>query len=421
VRRVRTLRLAGYAATAKETIVGFKIRVIAAATAIGCALASQVAWSDPADRGKLQQSMQQIFSSMRLLLPASVTRGGFDSEEDADQLRASLEQVARAAGGVGEHVRANERGAQYLSRSLEREAREALYLFDQGDFESAQFSVLQMAEYCVECHSRSAIPDDSPLSKGFVSSEVFQGLEPEERARLQFATREFEAGLDTLDALLVSRDVPAEELLGAVTNYLVVSLRLKQDFERARAALRKVTRRPDLWAYIRLDVDRWIESLTELQPLAEVSGAESLKRAVEVLDRAREVTRFPSDRQALVHYVVASALLQRFVETDASDADKARAYYLLGVVESRIGRSYWLALPYFFLESAIRLNPSGASARQAYALIEEETLFLYGFEEGAATPELPMDVEERLEALRALIDKAQPGKLPPRREVRDPS
>jgi tetratricopeptide (TPR) repeat protein len=389
------------------------------AWSLACGVMCMAAVALAADSGKssVRESMQRIFSSMRLLLPASVDMDVFRDPARTDSIRDALVRVSESASAVAEHARSGDQGVRFLGRSLQQEAQRTIYLFDEGAYESAQFSILQMTEYCVECHSRSPIPSDSPLSKGFVSSEQFEQLELEERARLQFATREFEAGLDTLDRLFASRDVPAAELLGAATNYLVVSLRVKQDFERPVAALRTLASRPDLWTYLRLDVERWIEALGSLAPRVDLSKSAPIEDAVAILSDAREIIRFPSDRQALVHYVVASTILQRFIEQASTNTEKARAYYLLGLTESRIGRSYWLALPEFFLETAIRLDPAGEAALQAYALIEEETYFAYSFDSEEGEIELPMDVERRLADLRRMIEQAR-GTKPPSKERR---
>ena len=47
------------------------------------------------------------------------------------------------------------------------------------------------------------------------------------------------------------------------------------------------------------------------------------------------------------------------------------ACYLLGVIESRIGRSFWLSQTEFYLEQAILLAPDRAFANDAYELLEE--------------------------------------------------
>ncbi len=386
----------------------------AGAVALGLLWLGEGALAADPEPSSVQSSMQRIFASLQLLLPASLDSTEFRDPQRAPAIRSALEEISRSAAAVAKHAESGDQGVGYLGRSLGAEAQATARLFERGAFESAQFSILQMTDYCVECHSRASIRNDSPLSRGFVAKERFAALGLEERARVQLATRDFAGGLATLERLFAARDVQPKQLRGAIATHLVISIRVKGDYERPAATLRTFAERPDLPAYMRLDALRWIDALGSLSKRVRSLSAPRIEDAAEILSEAGDVTRFPSERQALVHYVAASALLQRVLEKPLTDARKARAYYLLGLAELRIGRSYWLGLPEFFLETAIRLDPGGDAARQAYALIEEETLYAYslgvspgGVVEERKVPELPLDVERRLAELRATIESAR--------------
>jgi hypothetical protein len=104
-----------------------------------------------------------------------------------------------------------------------------------------------------------------------------------------------------------------------------------------------------------------------------------------------------------VHYLVASSLLQRFVDLPPpSDRDTAEAYYLLGLCETHIGDETWVSEADLYLESAIRIAPDAPFAEDAFALLEEETLAGYT---GSGGPHLPEPVAEHLEELRELVDR----------------
>jgi hypothetical protein len=397
-------------------------RVLASgAVALGFVWLAGLSLAADPEPSSVAAAMQRIFASLQLLLPASLDSAEFRDPARATEIRSALAEISTSAFAVAEHASSGDQGVGYLGRSLGAEARATASLFERGAFESAQFSILQMTEYCVECHSRSPAGSDSLLSKGFISKERFAALGPEDRARVQLATRDFDAGLDTLERLFASREVQPQQLRGALTSYLVISIRVKRNFERPAATLRGFAERPDLPAYLRLDVLRWVDALGSLSRRARSSPPPRIEDAAEVLSEARDLMRFPSDRQALVHYIVATALLQRVLENPATDAKKARAYYLLGLAELRIGRSYWLGLSEFLLETAIRLDPGGDAARQAYALIEEETLYTYslGVSDGGVVderkvPELPLEVEQRLADLRRAIESASGERAPDR-------
>ena len=99
---------------------------------------------------------------------------------------------------------------------------------------------------------------------------------------------------------------------------------------------------------------------------------------------------------------MASGILYRFVnENPEPSPEVAEAYYLLGVSEARIRRSFWVSESEFYLETAIRMAPRAPFAPLAYALLEEETLAGYS---GSSGVHLPADVLGNLEELRSLVE-----------------
>ena len=138
-----------------------------------------------------------------------------------------------------------------------------------------------------------------------------------------------------------------------------------------------------------------------------VSGAAGRlgSRICALIEQAQDSDRYPDDRAALVDYVAASAILHGYISSQPSlGPEVAEACWWLGLIESRIGRSFWLSQTEFFLEQAIRLAPQKPFARDAYALLEEFEVSGYSGSQGG---DVPKDVRERLAELKALIDHAQ--------------
>ena len=127
-----------------------------------------------------------------------------------------------------------------------------------------------------------------------------------------------------------------------------------------------------------------------------------MERARTLLEEARRRSGYPLDRTVLIYDLVASGLLHRFVSEHREQSDQvAEAYYLLGVAEARIRRTFWLSEGEFYLETAIRMAPRADFAELAYAQLEEETLAGYS---GSSGVHLPPDVLSKLEELRALVE-----------------
>ena len=354
-----------------------------------------------AEDSPTKRSMHQLYESLAALLPWSLDAEAFGDPARTQEIQGHLRRVAAEATAVRAHAAGRDQGTRYLGRGLELEARQARELFALGAVSAARIGVLQMTEYCVACHTRLPVPSDSPVARGFLEDDVLQSLDSSGRAQLQIAMRRFEDGLDTLESALAEPDLSGPDLLATVTSYLAISIRVKNDFERPLPILRRLSEDPRLWSHLQLDVERWTQALGELQELG--ASSSRLEDAASVLAAGRELLRLPSDRQALVHYITATAILERFLDSGSgTNADRARAYYLLGVTESRIESGYWMALPRFYLETAIRLEPAGPVARSAYAIIEETTMCEYSTDCSAAPGELPEDVQAYLDELRGL-------------------
>jgi hypothetical protein len=181
-------------------------------------------------------------------------------------------------------------------------------------------------------------------------------------------------------------------------DYLTVAIRVRENLPRARKTLAAFAERPDLPSYLATLVDQWI---TACDALADAIRSDApLEEADRVLSEAEVIGRYGRDRAALVHQLVASSLLLRYVAAHPEPSpDTAHAYFLLGVTELRGGRSWWLAEAESYLEAAIRTAPGSDWAKRAYVLLEEQTLASYS---GSGGVHVPPDVRQRLHDLREI-------------------
>lgn len=342
--------------------------------------------------------MEQIYEGLRAVLPESVGDPPFSNPDRQEEFAALLAMLSDNATLLERHFRAEDQEGRFLARSAARDAQEIQRTFRQGRRERAGFLVGQIAENCIACHSRLRDREERPLAEGLMQTSELSTLSLEEKAALQMATRRFDDALVSLERRLQGPDHPAL-MLRALTDYLVVSIRVKGDYERPIPVLRRFAARDDLWTTLREDVEFWIESLPRLRE--RVAGGPDFEVARALVEEARGLHLFPGSHRSLAHFVAASALLERFVFAHGErDARSAEAYYLRGVIEAWIGRNLWVTAAPFMLETAIRMAPAEPFAREAYALLEQETIAAY---EGA---DEKISAEERrnLEELRSLIE-----------------
>lgn len=355
--------------------------------------------SPSADQDSVEETreiMGRLLASLHTLLAYRES----SSPEDAGDTLAASRVFAREAEALAVHAGRMDETADYVGSSLAHDAREIEDSLERGSSDRARYLIRHVTENCVACHAR--LPGvDSLRAENFVSSGTLARLAPGERARLQVATRRFGDALDTLEALLLSPEVQPVLLIDALTDYLIVAVRVLADFERPVPVLQLFAERTDVWPELRGEVLVWASSLPELA--LRVPEHPDLDSARRLIKEGQSLFESAGDRSGLAHDVVASGILLGLVDAGSvQGAELAEAYYWLAIVASRIARAYRLSPADFFLERSIRLAPSGRYARDAYALLEEQALLSY---EGVDEV-LPAEERERLAELRKLVDRA---------------
>ncbi len=380
-----------------------------AAAALGLVLtlsASGAPASSENDRAATRADMRAIYASLRVLLPLSVDEAAFRSPDQRERIRSALSTLAERARRVADHAGSGDRRVEYLGGALSREAEKARKRFDAGEVRGARFFVGRLTDFCVACHSRLPSLKDSELTRGFVDESQLAALPLEQRAELEVATRRFDDALASYERVIDSPTTPPADLLSPITGYLTVAIRVKGDYVRPIATLQRLGAREDLWTQLRDDVDRWTRTL-EAQA-ARPPSEPTLAAARAWLEQGRQIRRYPTDRQALVHDLLASSLLHRYLERRDGQADRdvAEAYYWLGLVESRVDDGDWLSEADFFLETAIRTAPTDPIAKRAFALLEERAVLGWT---GSSGSHMPAAVQSNLAELRALVESPPEG------------
>ncbi len=351
------------------------------------------------DQHDTRATMGAIFDDIRTVLPWSVSAGPVTDPEARARIQRALTDIAGRALEVEVHASETDVGTHYLASALRGAAIGALQSFDGGRVDNAKFEIRNMTQLCIACHTRLPEPRDAPLAKHFIDERVFADLGLEEKARIELATRQFDRARSSFEALLASEDTPAPELLDALVDYLVVNVRVRGDFRRPRPVLLRFSERADVWTALAEDVRDWIVALTEY----EESGvpAPSIAAARELLERARQWAIVPYSRQPMIHYIVASRVLNQYIKLHPEPGpERSEAYYLLGLTQYGIGQSAWLGEAEDYLRNAVIADPGSEFAGRAFALLEEQIIFGYT---GSAGTHLPAEVERELEELRRLL------------------
>jgi hypothetical protein len=343
--------------------------------------------------------MGELVEALRVALPLSLRPAEFGAPENRARLEAALVKLRDGATAVSDHARGKDVGFVHLASALARDAHEVQHRFATGRLEEARFLLGELADDCVNCHARLPYGGDSKLGKSLWQAVDATKLTRDERLRLLVATRQFDPALETYESLFAKLPPAQLDLGGYVADYLAIAIRVRNDLPRARGQLEAWRKRGDLPAYLDELVTAWEGALARFA--APTPTGQEVARAKQVLADAQAVRRFPADRAGLVHDLVASGLLHRAVTAAGTPGpDTAEAYYLLGVTELRIASSSWLTEPEAYLEASVRAAPGSATARRAYAVLEESTLL--GYTGSGGEGELPPEVASWLGELRRL-------------------
>lgn len=350
----------------------------------------------PANSKATRQDMQRIFAAMRVLLLRSLDADDFEDPANEEEIRNALAVLDGSAADLSRHGASDDVAFSHLARSLAIDARDLRIRYEEGHTRETRYLVQTLTETCVACHSR--LPAGSaPTSASFTGELATQDLPIDSRAKLAYATRQFDVAAELYEKMITDGEMSANDLdlNGYLDDYLELSLRVLRDPEGPLETLRTFAKRKDLSPALQEDVAAWITSLEKL-----VKGkpeGDALERAEKLLGVGTQEAHLEFSRAELVDHLEASGLLHRALESGLEGDDRAEAYYLLGWIETRIGRSYWLSQAEAYLETAIRLDPGGDTGERAYLLLEE---FLVAGYSGSAGTHVPPDIQTKLDTLR---------------------
>ena len=346
---------------------------------------------------EIRRTMGDVFRAVRVLLPLSLSADGFDHPDHDQRVRDALALLDRSSTRLEQHGASKDASFAHLSRALAIDARDIHLRFDTGHRNEARYLIQTMTETCVACHSR--VPGrNAPGSEAFVEDIAVVELPIAKRAKLAYATRQFDVALSLYETMLASREHPAQQIDmgGHLDDYLRLALQVRRDAPRAAAALTVFSRRDDLSSALRREVSDWLTALASLpkdEPADPIAAARAL-----VTSRGEQLG---TDRRLLVEHVAAAGMLHRALARPLDRSTQAEAYYLLGLIQTRIGQTYWLSEAEAYLETAIRMAPAEPIAGDAYSLLEE---YLVAGYTGSGGEHVPPDIQAKLDELRKIAE-----------------
>ena len=331
--------------------------------------------------GRAQESMvpvmNSVFNDIAFILRADLGPDPTGMDNEAE-IQARLQSLQDAAQSIDEHVQGRAASFQLISRSFEDSVNRLAAWYDHSQPEYSIYYLLDITQNCVACHAKLPSETNFRLGEDLLDSIDLTQLDPLEVAQLEVAVRQFDSARVTWESFFSDRQLDPVYFgyEDALIDYLLVNLQVFQDVERPTRTMTDLLTRDDVPYYLKRHLYMWIAHLSDLE--AEIQGEPNLENIRALYQRSNEMTDIPVGRDRVVYDVAVSALLNRLVETNTelAPAELSEIWYMLGVIDLRLRRGS-RALPEaeLLFESAIRAAPEEDTARRAYALLEEYTLY----------------------------------------------
>jgi hypothetical protein len=345
--------------------------------------------------------MAQLFSSLTDVLPLSMSGAEFSDPKNRERVLTDLRNMRDGTNALVDHAKKFDGSFGFIAKSMSRDIKDIYKWYDRGATSEARYLLHQVSENCVSCHMKLPDPGHAPSMDHFFKNVSVEKLSPAEKARLQVALRQFDQAVATWEEMFKTWPKPSELFaMDALPEYLKVTIRVKSEPRRALITLDSLSKRTDLPAFMAREVSAWKSSLKRLSSEVNGKGSE-LARAEKIIKNARKTMEYPMDRSALVDFIVASGLLNRYMQNKSlSHEDMAKGYYLLGLTESLIGRTTWLTQTDYYFEASVRAAPKSKTASKALDALEQQILMEYS---GSGGTNIPDDIQANLDDLRNLV------------------
>ena len=360
-----------------------------------------LARSEEPAKTSTRTSMRGLFVVLSNVYRYSLDATAFADPKNNAEILNMLDALVSNTQQLETHGESLDPSFDFMKKSLVRDAHEARDSFKSANYAGSRFVLSDITENCVTCHTKLPAEQTFEGGKEFLAAIEADKFPPSSRAKLQVATRQFADAAATYEHILQTT-VSADELtvFNVFDNYLSVCLGALNDPKRPVPALKELAARSNAPANFKQNAEAWIVSLEKLN--FDAAKGKELATARALVEGAMKSTQSPSDRTHLVDYIAASTLVHRSLRSGTPDNETtAEAYYLLGVAESNISRSYWVLETEHLLDKSIRLAPKSKVAKQALAYLQD-----YRRTSSNATPArvIPKEMQVNIDELRKLTE-----------------
>ncbi|MCB0407332.1 MAG: hypothetical protein KDD34_03950 [Bdellovibrionales bacterium] len=347
------------------------------------------------------ESMQGLSGEVKQILPFVYSRQINYSKKEVKSIQNDLENFAKTAHKIapqmGEAYLGDDPMVRFSLDQMTSDVQRASHAVSAGQIKYAKGVMKTVMGHCFRCHSMTTAGSQA---KWEVSNFSGLSLNPLEKAELLVATRKYEEATHLLEKALVDDQFMLNlpfDYEAALRRYLVITVRLKPNPQRAIETFEKVLEKKNLPYYLSRKIDQWRAALREWSRSSSKNQF-SLSEARRLLKKAQTKQSFSKDQAADVEYLRATEVLHQLLLSKRTSDEKANIYYLLGEVYEVLDELGYWSLHETYYESCISEKPHSHLSSQCFHRLQESIYLGYS---GSSGVHVPSDELERLKQLRA--------------------
>ncbi len=278
---------------------------------------------EPSAEQSTASIMHEVYDAIAYLLPLSLRDPADSTIWDGGLIEDKLQTLDSASATLKQHADEEEQEFRYLARSFDELTKDVRKAFSDEWPEFAYFSMMDLVQHCVACHSRLAAPSQSLFGQRLIARMDTRELPPADVVKLYVAVRQFDAALRAIEKILMDPGLhPIEADYSSLTvDYLSIAIAAKRSPGTAESFLRRYLARPDLPFYLRRRIEFWIASLKDFSD--ELEATPNLKTAKSIFHAADDLSRGPGNRVRAVHDITAASIVRSYLSESTERSAKA--------------------------------------------------------------------------------------------------
>ncbi len=357
----------------------------------------------PNEKGVLwSQKMQDLYTTLADLLTDVASDQRFKNPKNYSRIQNNANKLLTLTHDMdrSEKIPDGDPTLPIVGNILHSNLEQAATQLKAGNRAYARTILRSVPGYCIACHTRNMSgPQFSKLPlapKGKLS--------PLERGEFFTATRQFDrAQKEFLSVIQGSAEgTGIWDWDSSIRQALSIAIRVKKDPDQTKEIVQNVLRSPIAPTFMKDDAKTWLSSVQEWQK-------ESSRRtptedglyieAARLMDKAREIQKYPMDRSADVYFLRAGAVLHELLQVAPKGQRAPEALLLTGIVYEVMNPIQTDNLHEIYYETCIRKVPHTALAEVCYQRYEKSVYLGYT---GSSGTHLPPEVRKHLSNLQKL-------------------